>query len=76
MCGMATFAILLLTLLPERTCKTHMVKCHVHDPHPPLHKYHRSGDLILGGLASHSFIVSSALAFTKEPPQALPEELA
>ncbi|XP_033024323.1 vomeronasal type-2 receptor 26-like [Lacerta agilis] len=73
---MATLVMLLLTLLPEMTCKTHIVKCHVHDPHPPLHKYHRSGDLILGGIASHSFIVSNALAFTKEPPQALPEELA
>ncbi|XP_077774294.1 vomeronasal type-2 receptor 26-like [Podarcis muralis] len=73
---MATLLMLLLTLLPEMTCKTHMVKCHVHDPHPPLHKYHQSGDLILGGLASHSFIVSNALTFTKEPPQALPEELA
>ncbi|XP_053216071.1 vomeronasal type-2 receptor 26-like [Podarcis raffonei] len=73
---MATLLMLLLTLLPEMTCKILMVKCHVHDPHPPLHKYHQSGDLILGGLASHGFIISNALAFTKEPPQALPEELA
>ncbi|XP_034991955.2 vomeronasal type-2 receptor 26-like [Zootoca vivipara] len=72
---MATFVMLLLALLPEMTCKTHIVKCHVQDPHPPLHKYHRSGDLILGGIASHSFIISSAFDFTKEPPQALPEEL-
>ncbi|XP_033024322.1 vomeronasal type-2 receptor 26-like [Lacerta agilis] len=73
---MATLVMLLLALLPEMTCKTHIVKCHVHDPHPPLHKYHRSGDLILGGIASHSFIISNALTFTKETPQALPEELA
>nr|XP_028560148.1 vomeronasal type-2 receptor 26-like [Podarcis muralis] len=72
---MVAFVVLLLALLPEMTCKTHIVKCHVHDPHPPLHKYHQSGDLILGGLASQIFIISKQLSFTEEPPPTLFEEL-
>ncbi|XP_053215881.1 vomeronasal type-2 receptor 26-like [Podarcis raffonei] len=71
---METFVMLLLAQLPHM-CKAHIVKCHVHDPHPPLHKYHQSGELILGGIASHNFIVSKELSFTEEPPPALVEEL-
>ncbi|CAI5790460.1 Hypothetical predicted protein, partial [Podarcis lilfordi] len=71
---MLTFLVMLLVLPPHTTCKAHIVKCHVHDPHPPLHKYHESGDVILGGIASHGYIISNALTFTEEPPQVLPEE--
>ncbi|XP_061447655.1 vomeronasal type-2 receptor 26-like [Rhineura floridana] len=66
----------MLALFPHVACKTHIIKCNVRDPHPPLHKYHQSGDVIIGGIASHSFIISNALTFTVEPPQALLEELA
>ncbi|XP_060137204.1 vomeronasal type-2 receptor 26-like [Zootoca vivipara] len=45
------------------------------DPHPPLHEYHQSGDLIIGAIASHTFIISSAITFTEKPPSPLPEEL-
>ncbi|XP_077774291.1 vomeronasal type-2 receptor 26-like [Podarcis muralis] len=51
-----------------------MAKCRLQYPHQPLHKYHQKGDLIIGGIASQSFIVSNSIAFTEEPPQALPEE--
>ncbi|XP_033024527.1 vomeronasal type-2 receptor 26-like [Lacerta agilis] len=71
---MVTFVMLLLALLPHIR-KAHIVKCHVHDPHPPLHKYHQSGELILGGIASHNFIVSKELSFAEAPPPALVEEL-
>ncbi|XP_060137126.1 vomeronasal type-2 receptor 26-like [Zootoca vivipara] len=37
--------------------------------------YHQSGDLILGGIASHGYIISNTLTFTEEPPQVLPEGL-
>ncbi|XP_061447652.1 vomeronasal type-2 receptor 26-like [Rhineura floridana] len=37
--------------------------------------YYQRGDFIIGGIASHSFIISSSVAFTKEPPPALSEEL-
>ncbi|XP_028560147.2 vomeronasal type-2 receptor 26-like [Podarcis muralis] len=71
---METFVMLLLAQ-PPHICKAHIVKCHIHDPHPPLHKYHQSGELILGGIATHNFIVSKELSFTEEPPPALVEEL-
>ncbi|XP_033024320.1 vomeronasal type-2 receptor 26-like [Lacerta agilis] len=51
-----------------------MAKCRLQYPHQPLHKYHQKGDLIIGGIASQSFIISNSIAFTEEPPQALPEE--
>ncbi|XP_061447642.1 vomeronasal type-2 receptor 26-like [Rhineura floridana] len=73
---MVVFLVFLLILLPHATCKAHIVKCNVRDPHTPLHQYHQRGDLIIGGIASHSFIIiSSSTAFTKEPPPALLEEL-
>nr|XP_034991213.1 vomeronasal type-2 receptor 26-like [Zootoca vivipara] len=72
---MVMFLVMLLLLPPHMACKAHILNCHVHDPHPPLHKYHQSGDLIFGGIASHSYIISNALAFTEEPPQVLREEL-
>ncbi|XP_053216086.1 vomeronasal type-2 receptor 26-like [Podarcis raffonei] len=48
----------------------------VDDPHPPLHEYHQSGDRIIGAIASHTFIISSAISFIEKPPSPLPEELA
>ncbi|XP_060137125.1 vomeronasal type-2 receptor 26-like [Zootoca vivipara] len=72
---MVMFLVMLLLLPPHMACKAHILNCHVHDPHPPLHKYHQSGDLIFGGIVSHSYIISNALAFTEEPPQVLREEL-
>ncbi|XP_033024313.1 vomeronasal type-2 receptor 26-like [Lacerta agilis] len=56
--------------------KAHIIKCMVDDPHPPLHEYHQSGDLIIGAIASHTFIISSAISFIENPPSPLPEELA
>ncbi|XP_028560355.2 vomeronasal type-2 receptor 26-like [Podarcis muralis] len=47
----------------------------VDDPDPPLHEYHQSGDLIIGAIASHTFIVSNAISFIEKPPSPLPEEL-
>ncbi|XP_053120333.1 vomeronasal type-2 receptor 26-like [Hemicordylus capensis] len=45
------------------------------DLHPPLHECHQSEDLIIGGIASHSFIISNSVGFTQEPPPSLHEEL-
>ncbi|XP_053120316.1 vomeronasal type-2 receptor 26-like [Hemicordylus capensis] len=56
-------------------CKAYIVKCMVNDPHPPLHEYHQSGDLIIGGITSQTFILSSSIEFTEEPPPALYDDL-
>ncbi|XP_061447646.1 vomeronasal type-2 receptor 26-like [Rhineura floridana] len=45
------------------------------DPHPPLREYHQRGDLIIGAIASQTFIVSNSITFTEEPPSPLFEEL-
>ncbi|XP_033024164.1 vomeronasal type-2 receptor 26-like [Lacerta agilis] len=72
---MVGLLFLLLTLLPRAICKLPIAKCHVHDPHTPLHQYHQEGDLIIGGIASHSIIVSRSIAFSENPPPTLLEEL-
>ncbi|KAM6451779.1 vomeronasal type-2 receptor 26-like [Liasis olivaceus] len=55
--------------------KAHVVKCIIHDLHPPLHKYHKQGDLIIGGIPTHSGIVPMSINFRKQPPVPLSEEL-
>nr|XP_034992581.1 vomeronasal type-2 receptor 26-like [Zootoca vivipara] len=72
---MVALLVLMLMLLPHVLSKTHLVKCNVPDPQPPLHQYHQNGDFIIGGIASHSIIISNSITFTQEPPPALPEEL-
>ncbi|XP_053120335.1 vomeronasal type-2 receptor 26-like [Hemicordylus capensis] len=49
-------------------CKAHIVKCRVYHPHPPLHEYHQLGDLIIGAVVSHTFILSLSKDFSEEPP--------
>ncbi|XP_066486383.1 vomeronasal type-2 receptor 26-like [Tiliqua scincoides] len=44
-------------------------------PHSPLHEYHLSGDVVVGGIASHSFIISDPTDFIKEPPPPSLEEV-
>ncbi|XP_053120296.1 extracellular calcium-sensing receptor-like [Hemicordylus capensis] len=56
-------------------CKADIAKCRVNDPNPPLHQYHQSGDLLLGGIVSWTGIISNSMAFMEEPPQTLFEEL-
>ncbi|XP_034992580.2 vomeronasal type-2 receptor 26-like [Zootoca vivipara] len=57
-------------------CKSHIIKCLVGDPHYPLHEYHQKGDLIIGAIASQTFIISESITFNEEPPPTLFEELA
>ncbi|KAM6449043.1 vomeronasal type-2 receptor 26-like [Liasis olivaceus] len=52
-----------------------ILKCNVWYPEHPLHRYHQSGDLIIGGIVSHGIFFSHAKDFAKEPPPALREEL-
>uniref|UniRef100_A0ABM5GQ11 Vomeronasal type-2 receptor 26-like n=1 Tax=Pogona vitticeps TaxID=103695 RepID=A0ABM5GQ11_9SAUR len=56
-------------------CKANIAPCSIHSPHPPLHKYHQSGNLVLGGVVSLNFINSNSTAFTKKPPAALFDDI-
>ncbi|KAF7236811.1 hypothetical protein EYD10_16462 [Varanus komodoensis] len=55
--------------------KANAEKCKNYEPHLPLHEYPLLGDLMIGAIASLSFIIPDALTFTGEPPQALHDEL-
>ncbi|XP_013921686.1 PREDICTED: vomeronasal type-2 receptor 26-like [Thamnophis sirtalis] len=67
--------MLLLTLLPYTAYEALTATCNVQYPEHPLHSYCQSGDLIIGGIASHGIYLSYAKDFIKEPPPAMPEEL-
>ncbi|XP_053120342.1 vomeronasal type-2 receptor 26-like [Hemicordylus capensis] len=71
---MIFLVILLLVLFPHTVCKAHIVKCNVCHPYPPHHKYHQSGNFIIGGIASQTFILSNSIAFTEEPTPELFDE--
>ncbi|XP_053120301.1 vomeronasal type-2 receptor 26-like [Hemicordylus capensis] len=45
------------------------------DPHPPLHKYHKTGDFVLGGIVSRTSMTFLPVNFTEEPGQTLSEDL-
>lgn len=64
-----TVGMLVLGMLPRRVCKDSFLKCHSSDSSPFLHKYHESGDLILGGIISHSFVASEKISFRRHPFQ-------
>ncbi|XP_062992918.1 vomeronasal type-2 receptor 26-like [Elgaria multicarinata webbii] len=66
---------LFLVLLACMGCKANFDNCRVRNPHPPLHKYHQPGDLIIGDIATYGLFVSSPTAFTEEPHQASSDEL-
>ncbi|XP_053216083.1 vomeronasal type-2 receptor 26-like [Podarcis raffonei] len=67
--------VLLLVLLPHITSETHIHMCRVQHPPQPVHRYYQNGDLIIGVIASQSFIVSSSIDFTEQPPPTLNEDL-
>ncbi|XP_044273029.1 vomeronasal type-2 receptor 26-like [Varanus komodoensis] len=50
-------------------------RCKNHEPQPPLHEYPHLDDLMIGAIASLSFIVPDPLSFTGQPALALLDEL-
>ncbi|XP_053216101.1 vomeronasal type-2 receptor 26-like [Podarcis raffonei] len=71
---MVVLVVFLLALLPHKLWTSHAVKCRVCGPRYPQHMYHQSGDLIIGGIATHGSFFDSSIAFTEEPPPALLED--
>ncbi|XP_061447629.1 vomeronasal type-2 receptor 26-like [Rhineura floridana] len=54
-------------------CETRIVQCTFYYPQLPLHKYHQSGDLIIGGIAYYAGNVASEMLFMEEPLPTLTE---
>ncbi|XP_053120300.1 vomeronasal type-2 receptor 26-like [Hemicordylus capensis] len=72
---MVAFVALLVILLLHMECNAGVTKCLMNDPHPPLHKYHKSGDFVLGGIASRTGMTFLPVEFMEEPVQTLLEDL-
>ncbi|KAK9397374.1 type-2 vomeronasal receptor [Crotalus adamanteus] len=67
--------IILMLLLSQIACHAHVLRYYVYDPQPPVHKYYKLGDLIIGAVVSLSFIVSDPLTFDVEPPPVVYQDL-
>ncbi|XP_034992617.2 vomeronasal type-2 receptor 26-like [Zootoca vivipara] len=72
---MVFFGVLLLAIFTPKLCQVHIENCRVQYIHQPLHKFHQSGDFIIGGIASHGGFLSSPATFTEQAPPELYEEL-
>ncbi|XP_054850291.1 vomeronasal type-2 receptor 26-like [Eublepharis macularius] len=68
---MVAFAMLILALLPLAVGKIPPVTCPIRDPLPILHKYYKSGDLIIAGIISQIYIFTNPITFDKHPSEEL-----
>lgn len=64
-----------MLLLSQITCHAYVLRYYVCDPQPPVHKYYKLGDLIIGAVVSLTFIVSDPLTFDVEPPPVVYQDL-
>ncbi|XP_054836285.1 vomeronasal type-2 receptor 26-like [Eublepharis macularius] len=62
---------LLLVLLSSMVFEVDMMKCPENDPVPVPHEWHRSGDLLVGGIVSQVSYDLHMLAFQRQPSKAL-----
>lgn len=65
--GYLIVGILVLGVFPRSICKVSFSKGTQGDTSPFFHKYYEPGDSILGGIISHSFVVSEDITFTRHP---------
>ncbi|XP_054850289.1 vomeronasal type-2 receptor 26-like [Eublepharis macularius] len=68
---MVAFAMLISALLPLAVCKIPPVTCPIRDPLPILHKYYKSGDLIIAGVISQIYMFTNPITFDKRPSEEL-----
>ncbi|KAG8140771.1 hypothetical protein E2320_003425 [Naja naja] len=54
-----------LDMLPNGVCKVYFLKCQSNAPSPFLHKYHKPGDVIVGGIISQSLVGSEKILFRR-----------
>ncbi|XP_062993112.1 vomeronasal type-2 receptor 26-like [Elgaria multicarinata webbii] len=64
---MVVLVLLVIVLLPQAVCKIPMLRCNVSDPLPIHHKYYQPGDLIIGGIISHTHVLLTPSDFKKRP---------
>ncbi|KAL8176432.1 UNVERIFIED_CONTAM: hypothetical protein K2H54_034312 [Gekko kuhli] len=67
------FVVLTLVLVPLTLCKVPL--CPITDPLPILHKYYKSGDLIIAGIMSQIYIDSNPITFENRPSEELFDDL-
>ncbi|XP_054850303.1 vomeronasal type-2 receptor 26-like [Eublepharis macularius] len=66
---MVAFVVWILALLPLAVCKISPVTCPIRDP--ILHKYYKSGDLIIAGVISQIYMFTNLITFDKHPSEEL-----
>ncbi|KAG6491494.1 type-2 vomeronasal receptor [Crotalus adamanteus] len=58
---------LILFFLPKSVGKVPLAKCTITEPASIPHKYYQSGDLIVGGIISQTFVISERISFRCHP---------
>nr|XP_056720112.1 vomeronasal type-2 receptor 26-like [Euleptes europaea] len=72
---MVVFVVVELVLVPLAMCKLPLFKCPIRDPLPILHKYYKSGDLLIAGMMSQIYMAINPITFEKPPSEELFDDL-
>nr|XP_056719967.1 vomeronasal type-2 receptor 26-like [Euleptes europaea] len=72
---MVLFVVVELVLEPLAMCNVPLFKCPIRDPLPILHKYYKSGDLLIAGIMSQIYMAINPLTFQKCPSEELFDDL-
>nr|XP_056720109.1 vomeronasal type-2 receptor 26-like [Euleptes europaea] len=72
---MVVFVVAELVLVPLAMCKVTLQKCPIRDPLPILHKYYKSGDLLIAGIMSQIYLAINPMTFENPPSEELFDDL-
>nr|XP_056720118.1 vomeronasal type-2 receptor 26-like [Euleptes europaea] len=72
---MVVFVVVELVLVPLAMCKVPLFKCPIRDPLPILHKYYKSGDLLIAGIMSQIYVAINPITFENPPSEELFDDL-
>nr|XP_056720108.1 vomeronasal type-2 receptor 26-like [Euleptes europaea] len=72
---MVVFVVVELVLVPLAMCKVTLLKCPIRDPLPILHKYYKSGDLLIAGIMSQIYVAINPITFENPPSEELFDDL-
>nr|XP_056720623.1 vomeronasal type-2 receptor 26-like [Euleptes europaea] len=72
---MVVFLVVGLVLLPLAMCEVPLFKCPIRDPLPIIHKYFKSGDLIIAAIMSQIYTFCNPITFENYPSEELFDDL-
>ncbi|XP_070584724.1 vomeronasal type-2 receptor 26-like [Erythrolamprus reginae] len=74
-CRIMSFILRIFILLPWTSCDVPVAKCTKSDPRNINHKYYWSGEIIIAGISSQSFMFSNPITFERHPSSEILDDL-